>query len=288
MQGLSEPLQAELARLVPAGTWTDRSWSHGESEVWELSGQRTVFVKRHRSRRKHQQELRAYQDWLPALPAGAHPRLLAHAPGVLVIEGLSGGLLQDLPPDDPRLPGLYEQAGRWLHRLHTLPFEDDDPLPVPEALRRRMKGWVRRAAGSIDPQLLAEVERPVHTDVFAGVLRVRCHRDFSPRNLLVDGDALAVIDLEHARPDVALVDLVKLYTEPFVGRPDLQEAFHRGYGRPLSARERLQLDVLIGLYGIGTVVWARDHGDPAFEAHGRRMLDGLERTPVPGVPSTRA
>lgn len=272
MQGVSERLRELVDRLAPGGRWTDVGWDHGESEVWRVDGAFPLFVKRHRSVRKHRQELRAYRDWLPRHP-GRHPELLGHDDRVLVLQGLPGDLVQDLPPDDARLPDLHRQAGRWLRTLHHLPFTDDDPMPLDEALQRRLAGWRKRAGPHIAPEILERIHRNLASLPFGALARVPCHRDFSPRNLLVDGADLGVIDLEHAHPDVFLVDLVKLVAEAWVERPDLERAFYDGYGRGLDADEARLLDVLVALYGVGTVAWAVEHRDPAFEGLGRTMLD---------------
>lgn len=67
---------------------------------------------------------------------------------------------------------------------------------------------------------------------------VPCHLDYTPRNLLrANTGAVAVIDFEHARYDLAARDLVRLASRIWPDRPDLEVAFLAAYG-PLSEVDR--------------------------------------------------
>src|SRR5439155_24912796 len=67
---------------------------------------------------------------------------------------------------------------------------------------------------------------------------VPCHLDFPPRNLLrAPEGAVAVIDFEHARYDLAARDLVRLASRIWPNRPDLEDAFLATYG-PLTELDR--------------------------------------------------
>jgi len=128
---------------------------------------------------------------------------------------------------------VREAAGAWLQRLHRLPPVDDDPLPLEEAVRARLEGWSRRAAGRLAPETLRWASARVGDADLAGVRRVPCHRDIVPRNWLWDDTTgLCVIDFEHAQPDVWWVDVHRLADEP----------------------------------------WGAEHGDAPFEAQGRAVL----------------
>src|SRR5690606_14148538 len=133
------------------------------------------------------------------------PRLIADAPALatLILERLPGVSIEEPSP------AVHHAAGRFLAALHQLEISDDDPLLLAEALIRRTESWRRRAA--LEPAQARVVdEHGPRRELFAGVRRVPCHRDFTPGNWLWDGETLAVIDFEHARPDLALVDLAKL------------------------------------------------------------------------------
>ncbi|MEM6295263.1 MAG: aminoglycoside phosphotransferase family protein [Myxococcota bacterium] len=164
-------------------------------------------------------------------------------------------------------PGTLQTAGAWLRAMHEAPYVDDDPLSVPDALAQRVASWSARA---VDPAL---VEAAIRLDAaaFEGLSRVRCHRDFTPRNWLWSERALTVIDFGQARPDLALWDLVKLEAELFTEQPALRAPFHAGYGGLTDPQTR-QLRQLVRLHGLQTATWGDEHGDPEFSALGRRIL----------------
>ncbi|MCA9572714.1 MAG: phosphotransferase, partial [Myxococcales bacterium] len=218
-------------------------WDHAESDVWRVSGDLVVYVKRHRTREKLAREHRAYRDWMPLHP-GRHPRLLEATDTLLVISEVAGEPVQDASPD------VHRQAGRWIRALHDLPFEDADSLPLAHAMARRA-AWLDRAAHLVHPTAIARARGTL--GLFDGTVRVPCHRDYSPRNWLVDArGTLGVIDLEHTLGDLWLADVVKLASGDWVDRPDREAAFWEGYGRTPDARERQQLDALVILTAIST------------------------------------
>ena len=84
-----------------------------------------------------------------------------------------------------------------------------------------------------------------------------------------------LLDLGQARPDLGLVDLVKL-----VELPDVLTGAERALllaragveGEALDALERLRV-----LHGLGTWVWGLRHGDVASATRGRLILDDALR-----------
>ncbi len=107
----------------------------------------------------------------------------------------------------------------------------------------------------------------------ADPLGVPCHRDWQPRNWLVDDDGVvAVIDFEHARPGPWHEDLNRLWWDEWAADPALARAFFAGYGRRPDEAELATLLAVSVLGHLSTIVWADGHGDPAFGAHARRCL----------------
>jgi hypothetical protein len=110
---------------------------------------------------------------------------------------------------------------------------------------------------------------------------VPCHRDFSPRNWLVEAQdgrlEWSLIDFERARHDFKYVDFLRMWPDHWQGRPERREAFFRGYGRELSQDEEHRLKLAVLSTCVGTVPWARENGDPAFEAWARRTIERLRR-----------
>lgn len=257
----------------------DVSWDHAASSVARLRAAdgRTAYLKRHAQARKHRQERSALERWAVALPGT--PRLLATtdepAPALL-LAAVPGALVEDLTLDRGDEVTVQHAAGVWLARLHALPLEDDDPMPMGAALEARLTSWTNRAAGAVAPETASWVaDRLAATEGLAGA-RVPCHRDFGPRNWLWDATAgLGVIDFEHARPDARWVDVLRLIDGPWLGRADLEGAFWAGYGRRPGPRDREAVDALRALHAIGAVAWGTRHGDPAFAEGGRAVLRRL-------------
>ena len=173
---------------------------------------------------------------------------------------------------------VHERAGEFLARLHALPIAADDPLTLDEAFRMRVEAWSARADGLLPERVIRNAVALAHEALpaLAVMTRVACHRDFTPRNWLIDeAGTLTVIDFEHSRPDLHLVDFERLFTGLWRSRPELREAFLSGYGTDLSGDRTVVLRGVAALGGLSTVVWAREHGDARFEEHGRDVLSWL-------------
>lgn len=255
--------------------WSFVGWEHAESRVWRIdAAQGEVYLKAHRQRQKFVQERHAYTAWTPVLGPSC-PRLLAShdsLPHALLLTGVPGVVMEGRAWSTDVELAAHEAAGRFLARLHALDFADGDPVPVDEAVAQRFESWRVRATGTLPDDVLDRAQEMLRPQVFTGMRRVPCHRDFSPRNWLWSEDGLRVIDFEHARPDLWLTDVVKLDHGSWVDRPELRTAFWRGYARPPSGLDLERLKALQILYAISTVVWAREHGDETFEAFGHTLV----------------
>lgn len=83
--------------------------------------------------------------------------------------------------------------------------------------------------------------------------------------------AVSAIDFEHARVSPWFEVLHRLWWNEWAAREDLADAFFEGYGRPPTERE---LTILLATSLLGhlcTIVWAYEHADEAFGAHGPAM-----------------
>lgn len=238
-----------------------------------------LFLKRHRSARKFLQELHAYRVWTPHLVPQV-PRLLIAWEGerALLLTAVPGTLAEGLEP--PYSEELFFEAGHFLKCLHTLPHHDADPLPVAEALKQRAAAWIERGRGRVVDELLARVQRGVTKAAsivtHLNLSRVPCHRDYTPRNWLVDlahdEMTFSVIDFEHARADLALLDTVRLETEVWLEHPEFKAAFFGGYGA-LSEEEEQVLHSLTALEALATLLWGFEHGDEEGVKRGQKGLE---------------
>lgn len=273
--------------------------------VWRVDGRGGALVlKQHRHPRPFAQELAAYRDWLPRLTASRHgvslraeawtspcsagdhlspgtsdlPLLPTCVPQLLGFDLGARALALTVAPGErlslarSERPGAHAAAGRFLRDFHALPAADDDPVPLREAVAARLAEWHARAGGLLSPAERDGLARLAdRRDAFAGVARVPCHRDFTPDNWLLAGDALHVLDFEHARLDAPEADLVKLRAEVWSTSPALGHAFLAGHG-PLTVDAAARLDVLLALHAVATLAWAERHADTRFQALGRQAL----------------
>ncbi|MCB9831031.1 MAG: aminoglycoside phosphotransferase family protein [Planctomycetes bacterium] len=237
----------------------------------EEQGSRLLVRKRYGEARHYRQERDALRDWAPRLPF-AVPRLLEDLGDErreLLIEGLPGAV-----PDPTRIadPRLHRSAGAALAALWSLSHEDRDRLAPAEALERRLDSLLRE--GSFEREIvdLAERARERLLDLEWTRQRVPCHRDYEPRNWVVGPRGFGVIDFEHARPDLAEVDLVRLDLGLWQERSELRAAFLAGAVLEDDEALRDRLAVLGLIETLGTMLWSERRGDAAFVDRGRRQL----------------
>lgn len=102
---------------------------------------------------------------------------------------------------------------------------------------------------------------------------VTTHGDYQPRNWLQDKGQVKIIDFGRADGRPWVHDLVRLSHQQFLGRPDLAFAFHDGLGRTVGAADMDMWRLENLNQAIGTVVWAHQIGDTAFEQSGRDMVE---------------
>ena len=250
-------------------------WPHGQSRVARVrTGAGDVVVKWERSARNVEREVEALRQYVPVLgdDAGqllaadvdAHVLVMTHVPGTLA----AGAAALDLD--------VHRQAGALLARLHaSAPAVPDEGYG--ERLLAELDEKISAHAGLVDAADLVRL-RTVAAPVahVRSVRLVPAHRDYGPRNWLVDAVGHArVIDFAHCEPSPWAVDLQKLTMREWRGRPDLEAAFLEGYGRVPDDEDRLVLRAYVALSTLAIITWSVAHDDPAFEAEARSVLAGL-------------
>lgn len=275
-----EVVEVASAALGPCRVLVDHSWSHGESRVVELETEsgRRVVGKSYRQEIKYLIEADAYRRWVPALGSGAAELLAADDDTrVLVLSWIDARPVPDA--DDVDLVAVHRQAGALLARFHAA----EPPIVMHDfagALRRRLDEWVERDVdGVLDPAEVAFVAD--HLTEVAGMpdpIGVLCHRDWSPRNWLVDGaGTVFAIDFESVRHAPWFEDLRRIWWNEWADEPVLAEAFLDGYGRRPTEDEVRSLEVVSSLEHITTIVWAHEHDDEPFAARARHLLAAARR-----------
>jgi hypothetical protein len=255
------------ARAIEGGT-TSRVWC-----VETANGR--VAVKQHGRGRAFAQETAA----LAALPAdddAPWPRLLARDPAqlALVTTWLPGTSARSAAREPATRAAIYAAAGLLRRRLDAVPCPVDDPVSVRDALERRMDAQLDRSA--LAPAVIAAVRAAFRPDAFVGATRSFCHRDFAPRNWLVEGASLRVVDFGHARADHPLVDLARALS-PVWGEPRARTELLAAYGLDEDDTLR-QLELLELLDMVATVTWARGRGDHELATRADAALATMLRT----------
>lgn len=284
--------------LGPVEVLSDHSKAHGghESSTQRL---RTplgfCYLKLHRTQAHWHNEVHAYERWAGAFGDCA-PRLLAvrdEAPLALVISELPGQILEHTPLPAAQERAVWRAAGAALVPLHDLgPGEffgpclrdgtcsEEFPRNARAYVSQRFESQIERAihTGYVDDEELATVRAAYELiPAFEGERPLPCHRDYCAANWLVseEGAWAGVIDFEFAYWDVRVADFSRDPDWAWVRRPDLVDAFFKGYGRALTPTEEQQLLVAQAEYALSAILWGHAHEFYGFEREGREALAHL-------------
>lgn len=239
------------------------------ASVWriELESREPIILKQHAHARGFTQELTALRR--VAALADRVPTLLAHD------ERLRAIAMTELPGHDAitqsPTPAIWHAAGSLRAAFDRLAIDDDDPIPLADAIAARRDRGLARAAQWLDADTLARARAAITPDAFMHRTRRFAHRDFGPHNWRRDPtrpDWLGVIDFGHARDDDPAIDLVRA-TAPPHDDPALRAAFLAGWGCTSDTSVEQSLS---WLHAIATATWGREHGDPVFTALGDAAL----------------
>lgn len=252
-------VQADLSWGLVANTVLDVRAGDGTRCIVKAAGPTDHHIAR---------EIRAHLSWLtPWTRHGLAPELVHHdrEAKLLVTRYLPGELVQGHPAE--REPDTYRQAGRLLADLHGQPAVVDAEFQARQ--NARALAWLD-GEHRINATTVARLRTLIGSWPTPPATLVPTHGDWQPRNWLIEGAVVRVIDFGRAALRPAATDLARLAAREFRGRPDLEAAFLAGYGTdPREPEEwaRTQLRE-----AIGTAAWAHQVGDEAFEAQGHRML----------------
>lgn len=145
-------------------------------------------------------------------------------------------------PADPLSPHSHRRAGELLATIHDLGR-------TVEVDRKAWRAWSRvtrrrtERALRVCEELGVAVPAAVVDRCVAGIAELgplpmaSCHGDYLPKNWLDDG-VLRLIDFGEAMPRPRGVAFARLHVGVWWERPDLVEAFHEGYGTPLTEADR--------------------------------------------------
>lgn len=248
---------------------SDLSWPLQDTTVLRIKGVGDEMVVKASATSHHiQREIWAHKGHLNHM-TGVVPELL-HADveaGILVTRYLPGELVLGTPEE--RSATTYRQAGALLARFMVDMGDSDDYMShhIEKAL-----GLIDRASGLAPEAQLRRAHRDLDTMLPVRVPLVLTHGDYQPRNWLRGATGeLLLIDFGRAAARHWTSELPRLESRAF-NDPTLSNAFFDGLGFEPSAEDAAVHHLeRIGL-ALGTIVWAHDIGDHAFEQEGRGML----------------
>jgi len=105
--------------------------------------------------------------------------------------------------------------------------------------------------------------------------RVPCHHDYTPRNWVINGGRVQVIDFEETHPDAWITDIARLTIGFWREEPHLTEAVLDGYGRRLSADDEATSVCLYGVTAVRYIVLGTELGKHDFVERTRHVLHQL-------------
>lgn len=253
----------------------DHSWGLVDTAVLEVASAGERYIVKTGGQANHHlvREIEAHRRWLtPWTAIGCAPELVAadDEAHVLVTRYLPGGLA--MGSDAERDPDVYRQAGRLLALLHgQTSYVDSD---YEATSNRKALAWLD-GEHRIAPPTESRLRTLIESWPTPPAVCVPTHGDWQPRNWLIDGGVVSIIDFGRAALRPAMTDLTRLASREFKSDPALEDAFFDGYGpdprtsgprgQPTWHRERVR-------EAIGTAAWAYRVGDRPFEEHGHRMI----------------
>ena len=229
------PLTPEQQQLVDqwlpgARVVDDLSWGLVDTTVLHLRwAEGEVIVKaagpdNHHLSREITGHLEFTAPWLSERRVG---HLLRHNRdlNVLVLEYLPGVLADGTSAATD--PETHRQAGALLAALHRQASRIDDQYET--RMDARALRWLD-GDHRIDLRIEARLREVIASHDRPPAMLVPTHGAGQPRNWLVDGCRVLVIDLGRADWRPPLTDLARLSQQQWDGRTDLEAAFLAGYG----------------------------------------------------------
>lgn len=259
------------ARLDEPELVQDMSWNLMESIVLHVSDAEGEFVVKAGDADNHHidRELSAHPEFTHTLvESGRAARLRDGDPSLrmMILDYLPGQLVEGT--DAERLPDSYAQAGSLLRELHRQDSREDAQY-WPRAIARA-HSWLDRPH-RVAPEAADQARRILNAAPTKPATVVPTHGDWQPRNWLLDGETVRVIDFGRFAFRPAATDLTRLAAQQWRERPDLEAAFFEGYGQDPRHPDEWRLERL--QEAVGTACWAFHVGDEAFENQGHRMLN---------------
>ncbi|MER6086777.1 aminoglycoside phosphotransferase family protein [Streptomyces bluensis] len=251
--------------------------------VWEIDGLHGArwFAKQHAGPKLHRREVDAYRKWTVCLGADHAPELVAsdaktHTVLVTAVPGRSMDALR-LPVEQECK--AYEQAGELLARHHTAAADEPTVEVAEEAWDVTAAKLLDRAASHLPEHDIALV-RALAAKAPPRLPQVAAHGDYMPKNWMWDEteQRLRIIDFECAElQPAARRDFSRLRYRILLQRPDLDAAFHHGYGRKLTEEELAACRAYGALDALDALSWGIQHRAIGLVDEAHTMLENLRQ-----------
>ncbi|MET3165073.1 UNVERIFIED_ORG: tRNA A-37 threonylcarbamoyl transferase component Bud32 [Arthrobacter sp. UYEF10] len=270
--------QAELVEIWLPGVrlLNDLSWNLTDTAVLEVEHeQRRYIIKAAGASNHHiRREMHAHQSSTSVLARWNRAPKLIHSDGslnILITEYLDGCLVEGTEAE--YATDTYIQTGQLLRAFHEQNGHTDPDYEL--AATAKAVAWLdtpHRIEGSFAEKAKAifGTYRP------EPVVVVPTHGDWQPRNWLINGTELRIIDFGRYQLRPAASDFCRLAAQQWRTDPQLEAAFFEGYGS--DPRESQLWNAMQLREAVSTAAWAYQVGDHEFEEQGHRMLrDALAR-----------
>lgn len=268
---LTDEQASHLARWLPgARLRSDLSWGLANTRVLDVDSELgRVVVKAAGAQNHHiDREITAFEGFTGCLAATGHAAQLLHCDrtaNLLVLRYLDGSLVMGSVAESA--PETYRQAGRLANIFHGQARRTDPDWEA--AAVAKSLNWLDRPH-RIAPRTAARLRGILTGYQPREVVVVPTHGDWQPRNWLVDGDTVKVIDFGRFAWRPAVTDFCRLAAQQWRDDRRLEDAFFAGYGGDPRNPEQWRMATVHE--AIGTAVWAYQVGDESFERQGHRMV----------------
>lgn len=264
--------QAELVEAWLPGVrlLNDLSWNLIDTAVLEVGHEQRRYVVKAAGPSNHHigREIEAHQSSAVMLARQNHAAKLVRSDrsvNILVTEYLEGSIVEGTEAEFET--ETYLQAGRLLRLFHEQARRTDPDYEA--AATAKAVAWLDA------PHRIEESAADKARAVFGNyrpepVVIVPTHGDWQPRNWLMDGTELRIIDFGRYGYRPATSDFCRLAVQQWRTAPQLESAFFEGYGS--DRRESKLWNVMLLREAVSTAAWAYHVGDDGFEEQGHRML----------------
>lgn len=248
----------------------DLSWNLVDTAVLEVARGQPRYVVKAAGPSNHHigREIEAYESATGVWACQDRAPRLVHSDrslNLLVTEYLEGFLVEG--SDAEYEAATYLQAGQLLRTFHQQAARIDARYEA--TATAKTMAWLK-TRHRIEESRTEKVRAILAAYRPEPVVIVPTHGDWQPRNWLMNGSELRIIDFGRFEFRPAISDFCRLAVQQWRSSPELQTAFFEGYGS--DPRDSEAWNMMLLREAVSTAVWAFQVGEQEFEKQGHRML----------------